>query len=354
MLRLHYFPGNASLIPHIVLEEIGAPFELAYVDRAQAAHSGADYLALNPNGLIPVLVDGRGSGAPLVLYETAAVCLHLADTHPAAGLLPALATAERAHAYKWLAWLTNTLQAALILYFYPERWADDAAGTAVVKAHAEAKIGAMLDQIDAELARQRGPWFLGAALRPRRSLRLRAVPLDARLRAAGALAAAHQALARAHARAARRAARLRDREAGRALGLGRARAAAEPLGPVRGERRRRLGAAPLVEQGAAGARAAAARAPRREQRLVDDVALRVAAAEAARGGRAPARSSRRLRRSGRRRTRAGRAAAARRRRARPRGSSRPAARRGSATARPTRAPRRARPRRSAPASRARR
>jgi glutathione S-transferase len=161
LLQLHYFPGNASLIAHIVLEEIGAPFELKYVDRAQAAHKSAEYLALNPNGLIPVLVDSRGDGAPLVLYETAAVCMHLADTHPAAGLLPALATAERAQAYKWLAWLTNTLQAALILYFYPERWADDAAGTVAVKAHAEAKIGTLLDQIDAELARQRGPWFQG-------------------------------------------------------------------------------------------------------------------------------------------------------------------------------------------------
>ena len=162
MLQLHYFPGNASLIPHIVLEEIGVPFELKYVDRAQAAHKGAEYLALNPNGLIPVLVDAGGDGAPLVLYETAAICMHLADTHPAAGLLPALATPDRAHAYKWLAWLTNTLQAALIVYFYPERWADDAAGAAVVKAHAEAKIGAMLDQIDAQLARHGGPWLLGA------------------------------------------------------------------------------------------------------------------------------------------------------------------------------------------------
>jgi glutathione S-transferase len=160
MLQLYYFPGNASLIAHIVLEEIGAPFELKYVDRAQGAHKSAEYLALNPNGLIPVLVDGSGAGAPLVLYETTAVCMHLADTHPAAGLLPALASAERGHAYKWLAWLSNTLHAALSVYFYPERWTDDAAGAAVVKAHAEAKIGAMLDQIDTELAR-RGPWLLG-------------------------------------------------------------------------------------------------------------------------------------------------------------------------------------------------
>ena len=163
MLQLHYFPGNASLIPHIVLEELGVPFELKYVDRAVAAHKSADYLALNPNGLIPVLVDASvaGQAHPLVLYETAAVCMHLADMHPAAGLLPPLASAHRALAYKWLAWLTNTLQAALIVYFYPERWADDASAIAQVKAHAETKIDAMLDQLDAEFARHQGHWLLG-------------------------------------------------------------------------------------------------------------------------------------------------------------------------------------------------
>ena len=165
MFQLHYFPGNASLIPHIVLEELGVPFELKYVDRAVAAHKSTEYLALNPNGLIPVLVDDGvdGKAHPLVLYETAAVCMHLADTHPTAGLLPPVASAQRALAYKWLAWLTNTLQATLIVYFYPERWADDAAAIAQVKAHAETKVGAMLDQLDAEFARHHGPWLLGEA-----------------------------------------------------------------------------------------------------------------------------------------------------------------------------------------------
>ncbi len=165
MLQLHYFPGNASLIIHVVLEELGVPYELKYVDRAVTAQKSAAYLALNPNGLIPVLVDtAPGSeGRPLVLYETAAIGLHLADTHAATGLLPPLGSVERAHAYKWLAWLTNTLQAALIVYFYPERWADDAAAIAQVKAHAEARVGAMLDQLDAELARHGGPWLLGSS-----------------------------------------------------------------------------------------------------------------------------------------------------------------------------------------------
>jgi len=155
MIQLHYYPGNASLIPHILLEELGLPFELQYVDRAQSAQKSPAYLTLNPNGLIPVLVD-----RDLVLYETAAICLHLADAHAKAGFMPAPGTAARAHCYKWLAWMTNTLQAALILYFYPERWMNEgnAAGAAELKRHAEAKIGAMLDQLDAQVGAQ---WFLG-------------------------------------------------------------------------------------------------------------------------------------------------------------------------------------------------
>ena len=166
MHQLHYFPGNASLTPHMLLEELGVPYELKLVDRTQAAHKAPDYLRLNPNGLIPVLAEpraGDGAGGGLVLYETAAICLHLVDTHPGAGLAPVVGTAERAHFYKWLVWLTNTPQAMLIHYFYPERMVDDgdAASAAQVKAHAESKVGAMLDQLDAELARHRQPWLLG-------------------------------------------------------------------------------------------------------------------------------------------------------------------------------------------------
>ncbi|KAK47757.1 glutathione S-transferase [Caballeronia jiangsuensis] len=156
--KLFYYPGNASMAPHIVLEEIGQPFELVLVDRAQDEHKSADYLRLNPNGLIPVLVDGD-----TVLYETAAICLHLADTHPESGMAPALATAERAKFYKWLMWLTNTLQAALIVYFYPERWVDagNAPAAKQVQTHAESKIGILLEQLELQLQSSEGPWLLG-------------------------------------------------------------------------------------------------------------------------------------------------------------------------------------------------
>ena len=156
VLQLHYFPSNASMAPHMLLEELEVPFELKLVDRTNDAHKSPAYRKLNPNGLIPVLVDGD-----LVLYETAAICLHLVDTHPQAWLAPAVGTPERAHFYKWLVWLTNTLQAALIVYFYPERWADSPDAITQVKAHAEASVGNMLDQLDAELSRHDRAWLLG-------------------------------------------------------------------------------------------------------------------------------------------------------------------------------------------------
>jgi glutathione S-transferase len=60
-------------------------------------------------------------------------------------------------------WLTNTLQSALIVYFYPQRWMDEGneAGVAQLKRQAERKVAGLLDQLDDELARHGGPWFAG-------------------------------------------------------------------------------------------------------------------------------------------------------------------------------------------------
>lgn len=159
-MQLHYYPSTAAMIPHILLEELGVPYERVFVDRAANEHKKPPHLKLNPNGLIPVLTDGD-----FVLYETAAIVLHLCDTHPEAGLAPPLGTRERAHFYQWLMWLTNTLQATLIAYFYPDRWVREgnAAGAAEVKARAQEKVGGLVDQLDALVARNGGPWVLGQA-----------------------------------------------------------------------------------------------------------------------------------------------------------------------------------------------
>jgi glutathione S-transferase len=209
MIVLHYNPGAASLAPHVLLHEMGAPFELALVDRTVAAHKSPAYLALNPNGLIPVLTDGG-----LVLYETAAILLHLADKSlqqgPAGAARPRLwlhrwAAPSVRTSTKWMAWLTNTLQAMLIHYFYPERMVAEgnAEGALQVKARAMARVHGLLEQLDAQLAAHGQSVAAGRALQRRRSHGLDAHALDAQLqRSAGAYLRAHRGLPAAHAGAA--------------------------------------------------------------------------------------------------------------------------------------------------------
>jgi glutathione S-transferase len=158
MYQLYYFPGNANLAPHMLLEEIGAPYELVLVDREKGGLTDPAYLKLNPSGRIPTLIDGE-----LVLSETAAICLHLCDRHPDAHMAPAVGNNARSTFYKWLFYLTNTIQAEMIVYFYPHRWNADEAGAAAVKACAEQRLNGMFDLVEAELASHADqPYLLGA------------------------------------------------------------------------------------------------------------------------------------------------------------------------------------------------
>ena len=120
MMRLHYMPGSAALAPHAVLAQIGTPYELVLVERDAEGRSTAEYLALNPWGKVPTFEDGD-----FVLTESAAICLHLADAFPEAGLAPPLGTRERSDHYRWLLWLSNTVQMTLMRHFYPERYGGD-------------------------------------------------------------------------------------------------------------------------------------------------------------------------------------------------------------------------------------
>jgi len=120
VIRLHYMPGSAALAPHAALAEIGVPYELVLAERDAEGLPTAEYLALNPWGRVPTLEDGD-----LVLSESAAICLHLADTFPEAGLAPPLGTRERSETYRWLLWLSNTVQMTAMRHFYPERYGGD-------------------------------------------------------------------------------------------------------------------------------------------------------------------------------------------------------------------------------------
>lgn len=159
MYQLHYFPSNANAAPHMVLEELGQAYELVLVDRASNAQKSEEYLAINPNGRIPTLVD---SG--LVLSEAAAIILHLVDQHPEANLAPRIGSPERAKFYQWLIFLTNSLQEELMIWQYPERLTGtEAAATEIVRHGAERRASAYLDVIEQHLEAN-GPLILGDKL----------------------------------------------------------------------------------------------------------------------------------------------------------------------------------------------
>lgn len=121
-LRLHYAPDNASLCVRLALEECGMTYQTALVDRSIQAQRSAAYLALNPNGLIPVLETPNGP-----MFETGAILLWLADKDHR--LLPAPDAPGRAHAIQWMFWLSGTLHQTLRVLFYPAQFTDDATDT---------------------------------------------------------------------------------------------------------------------------------------------------------------------------------------------------------------------------------
>jgi glutathione S-transferase len=152
---LYYSPGTASLVVHWMLIELGEPHVLHALDFEKREQKSQEYLAINPSGVVPALVvDGQ------VLTEAAAIVLHLADTHPQAGLAPAPGSAARAQYYRWMFFMANTLQPAYRAWFYPGEPAGEA-NVEAVKAAARAKIEAAWQQVDDHLAKH-GPWLLGA------------------------------------------------------------------------------------------------------------------------------------------------------------------------------------------------
>ncbi len=113
--KLYYSRSTASLVVHWLLIELGIPHELHELDFDKRDQKSDEYLKLNPAGVVPTLVmDGQ------VITETAAILMHLADTHPRAELAPAVATTQRAQYYRWMLFCANTLMPAYRAWFYPD------------------------------------------------------------------------------------------------------------------------------------------------------------------------------------------------------------------------------------------
>jgi glutathione S-transferase len=103
-LVFYYSPMSSATRIHWALEELGVPYDKVKLDLAAGDQRKPEYLALNPNGKVPLLV---ADGVPI--FESAAILIYLGETLGVdEGLFPALGP-ERAEALKWIAWSGVTL-----------------------------------------------------------------------------------------------------------------------------------------------------------------------------------------------------------------------------------------------------
>ena len=113
-MKLFYSPGACSLASHIVLNEIGADFDIEKVDlKEKKTEIGTDFLEVNPNGYVPALELKSGD----ILIEGASILQYLADQKPEASLAPEYGTIQRARLQQHLNFVATELHKAFAPFF---------------------------------------------------------------------------------------------------------------------------------------------------------------------------------------------------------------------------------------------
>lgn len=104
-MKLYFAPRTRATRPRWLLEELGVPHELVQLDLEKGEHRQLPYLRVHPLGKVPALVDGD-----VTVFESAAICMYLADKFPEKKLAPAVGTPERAQYYQWMVFTGATLE----------------------------------------------------------------------------------------------------------------------------------------------------------------------------------------------------------------------------------------------------
>ena len=160
---LYFSPDSANIVVRMILEELGLTYEEKVVP-AKRCDRDAQFLELNPRGLLPVLIDKTHDA---VLFETGAICLYLADLHKklAPALAPALHDSKaRANCLKWLFLLSNTLHADLAIRFYPERYVRHESDIPNLLHATARRVHGHLELFEEFVRTHKGEWLLGTDL----------------------------------------------------------------------------------------------------------------------------------------------------------------------------------------------
>jgi glutathione S-transferase len=113
-IELYSWPRSSGTRVAWALEELGVPYEYVELDRKKQEHRSPKYLAVNPHGKVPALVDGD-----LRLFESGAILLHLGEKYGVAkDLWPAAGGQPRADAISWTVWAMTELGPYMMQYLY--------------------------------------------------------------------------------------------------------------------------------------------------------------------------------------------------------------------------------------------
>ena len=117
--KLYYVDGTASMGVRVLLEEIGASYELIQTTTDRQKSRPAEQLKLNPNGWVPILLWDDSA-----MYECAAITIFLCDRHSEANLAPAIHAPQRSLFLQTLVYFSSSIQTAFQLDYHPHRFAD--------------------------------------------------------------------------------------------------------------------------------------------------------------------------------------------------------------------------------------
>jgi glutathione S-transferase len=116
--------GSGSLAVQVALEELGASYERIWVGREAA--DVARFRATNPTGRVPALVLPDGT----VMFESAAMLIHLALSHPQSALAPQSGSSKHAAFLQWMVFLSANVYEAALRIYYSERYSPGGAADA--------------------------------------------------------------------------------------------------------------------------------------------------------------------------------------------------------------------------------
>lgn len=119
-LALYYAPTACSVAPQIALEEVGVRYEKRRLDLGNNDQRSPDFLEVNPQGRVPVLlVDG------VAVTEVPALLTFIATLRPELSLIPPAGSLAQARCFEWLGFLSSSVHVSYAQFRRPVRFLDE-------------------------------------------------------------------------------------------------------------------------------------------------------------------------------------------------------------------------------------